>query len=793
MHFVLFLGLPLMAGGLGYLAWDERQTGDGGKSVDLSAADEVQEVLRVTYSERHFEVLENYCYDCHMDGMEEGGVNLDAYPSMAEVQADPELWARLRKQLEMGLMPPPDEEQPKAEERAQLVSWIDDAVFPVNPLVPDPGPGPYRRLNRSEYANTIRDLLGVEIAVADFLPPDDSSGGFDNAASAVTLTDSHLRAYLAAAEQALGEAIVVGPMPWPHRLSRADAWSGGGKREGESWLLFTNGKVSWEMDGLEPGRYLFEALLGASQAGDELAKARLRVGEQFSEAVEIKSGRFSGQMVRMEIKVDAPRIIGEVEFLNDFYNKDEKPGRRDRNLFILGMRLVGPLDQAPPKKPETHLRIFNVADPEAPQKDQALAIFQAFAQRAFRREVELSEMEGYLTFIEQTEALPHGFEEGIKRGLTAILLSPEFLIRGEPTGGSLAYGRSWISEKSLAERMSYFLWSSMPDEVLMKRVQEGELRGDLAGELRRMIHDPKFEAFTADFAGQWLGLRDLEQLRFDRKAYPEANDLLLADLRQESELLFEEVFRKNLPVTEFVRADYAFLNSRLASHYGLEWKGGDDQANDEFRKVKLPSRRRGVLTQGAILALNSEPTRTSPVLRGKWVLESLLGQAPPPPPGDIPPLSASAKSDKKMSHREQLELHRSRPDCAACHRLMDPIGLALENYDATGAWRTEDHGLTIDAATTLPSGQELAGPEDLLGWLAENREEVFVKNLASKLLSFALGRQIEYYDQPAIDEIYRRAAADGFKSHTLLLAVIESIPMQMKRRPAPSPQLSQSP
>lgn len=766
----------------------------------VSGSSDVDEMVKKErYHNQVYAVLESYCYECHMDGEEKGGVNLDEYMELSAATSDSELWSRVRRQLDLELMPPPDREQPGEDLKAGVMAWIDEEIFPVDSERPDPGRLPWRRINVAEYENAVRDLFGVEIAARELLPPDDAGHGFDTTADSLKLTTAHMQRFLEAADEVMAQAVWIGPMDWTTRESGVEDWQGDGKNDGSYWMLATNGKVGWKMPVEEGRRYRVEIDASADLAGDELPKMEIRFEDRVVETLEVAAERGEFQTLSFEWAPEQAGERWEFAFINDFYAPEvESRWRRDRNLKVAKVRLVGPIDGERPAKPATHRRIFGERLPNETAEAHAERIFQKYARLAFRRPVGMAEVRRYLEFLELMKDEDDAFEQGVEMGLKAILVSPEFLLRGEPAGDSLVGGRQLISQSLLASRLSFFLWSSIPDDALLREVEQGTLRLNLRQQVRRMLADPKARALTENFAGQWLRLRDMEHFRPDRRAFPDFDDSLKADMARETELFFEEIIFNHRPITDFLDADYRFLNRRLAEHYGIRVKG-DWEAKDELVKVSRDllepigenggqiAQIGGLLAQGSVLSLTSEARRTSPVMRGQWILENLLDRAPPPPPGDIPSLEQAKVEGKRLSHREQLEMHRSKPDCAACHRLMDPLGFALENLDPVGRWRTvERHhkkSLPIDASAELPGGAKVVGAAGLIGYLIENEQEAFTKCLIKKMLTYALGRGVEYYDQPAIDQIYERVKANEFSSEQLLLGIIESIPFQQKRAP----------
>jgi hypothetical protein len=464
-------------------------------------------------------------------------------------------------------------------------------------------------------------------------------------------------------------------------------------------------------------------------------------------------------------------------FTNDFWDEHHPdPSRRDRNLMINSVTVSGPLDGPPPPKPSSHRRIL--VDRKDGENDSAYAlrVLNLFATKAFRRPTRDGEVERYLELV--ALAKDEGVEHGILLALEAMLVSPAFLYREEPQPEPDNSKKiQQIDEHSLATRLSYFFWSTMPDATLRDLADRGELRKNLDAELDRLIRDPRSQQFVSNFTGQWLRLRDVEASLPARREFPRFNPRLRDSMRRETEMLFDHIVRNDLPMATLLDASFTFLNDDLARHYGIDGVKGDG-----FRKVDLAdTRRHGILGHGSFHLLTSYPLRTSPVLRGKYVLESLLDTAPPPPPPNIPQLEPPSRHGDQRSLREQMERHREDPACSSCHALMDPIGFGLENFDATGAWRDRDNGKPIDSSGQLIDGHKFQGVEELRKVLVNDHRSEFHRSVASKLLTYALGRGLDWYDKPALDRIVTETEAANGSSRALIRAVVDSVPFQYRR------------
>jgi hypothetical protein len=438
--------------------------------------------------------------------------------------------------------------------------------------------------------------------------------------------------------------------------------------------------------------------------------------------------------------------------------------------------VVGPLQAQ--ALPESHKRIFFRAPTAATKREVARSIVQRFSTRAYRRPVTAAELNRLMRIFDEADSQKESFEAATKLALEAVLISPHFLFRGElhpePDNPRLVHP---VSEYALASRLSYFLWSSMPDDELFALAEKGKLRKNLEAQVRRLVRDPKSQALVENFAGQWLQLRKLELATPDAKVFPDFDEPLREAMRKETELFFASIVRDDRSVLEFLDANYTFANERLARLYGLAGVHGE-----EFQRVSLRGTQRGgLLTQASILTLTTNPTRTSPVKRGKWVLENILGSPPPPPPPDVPELKDNSEARLTGSLRQRMEQHRQNPNCASCHARMDPIGFGFENFDGIGAWRARDEGFAIDPAGELASGETFKGPNDLKSTLLKQKREEFVRCLTEKMLTYALGRGLEYYDKCAVSGVTKALEKDGYKFSSLILGVVKSAPFQMRR------------
>ena len=725
-------------------------------------------------------IFENYCYDCHGEGVKKGELSIDRYGSIAEMQNDREVWKRIREHIQHRLMPPIDEVQPTIAEREKLLAWIDAAVFPVDPDNPDPGRVTLRRLNRTEYQNTLRELLGVPVKVVDLIPPDDSGYGFDNIGDVLTLSPAHLERYLEAARISLDQAIMPGSAPRPSQSFSGRDMEGPGHRSEDGHYLFTSGETTTTYKPSRPGKYRISIKAGGTPGGDADPEMQLRIDGTMRKTWAVSNSLDRPENFEHELYLDSPRerVIG-IAFTNDYYDeKATDPGRRDRNLMVNALTITGPLDAPEPPKSKSHQRIFVKRSSDESDDAYSLRVLSKFARKAFRRPTREGEVERYLQLVSLATEQGEHLENGIRLALEAMLISPAFLYREEPQPQpDEADSIHQIDEHSLATRLSYLFWSNMPDQRLMGLAESGKLRENLSGEIDRLIKDPRSKQFVSNFTGQWLRLRDVAASQPARRAFPKFSGKIRNGMRRETEMLFAHIIREDLPMTTLLNADFTFLNGPLAKHYGIPGVKGE-----KFRKVILTdTHRRGILGHGSVHLLTSYPLRTSPVLRGKYVLENLLDSAPPPPPPNVPQLDPPNPHGEQRSLREQLEKHRAEPGCASCHAMMDPIGFAMENFDASGAWRDQDHGQPIDTSGELMSGRKVHGVDDLRRALVEDHSSDFLRAVSSRLLTYALGRGLDWYDKPALDRIVSETEKAGGSSRAMLRAVVNSVPFQYRR------------
>lgn len=827
------------------------------------------------------EILDEYCYDCHGFGTSKGGVVLDEFSNEADVE-DHELWLRVLKNVKGGVMPPAAEYQPEEEERSAMVDWIKTKAFKLDASHPDPGRVRVRRLNRVEYRNTVRDLIGVDYDTAEEFPADDTGHGFDNIADVLTISPMLLEKYLDAAQAIVDEAVPLQPREVETR------WLSGAKfastveivpaaevaeSYGDSETVDTTEAVvaeplpsaeiwqAGEVDGNDLELLYYSPASVAATAslahdGDYEVELNIQSVERYVD------DQFDLNRCRLIFKI-GDQVLLEKEMVREGYRKFNYVfpmalSAGDHELVIEIHPLAPAVEQN--RKLRVRLDYVAVRGPMAPEywaavpdyanffprlvpadtearRDYAREILGEFAGRAFRRPVDAETLDRLVAISQQVAQRSEGsFEEGVAQAMVGVLASSRFLFREEealPLKPGDVY--PLVDEYALASRLSYFLWSTMPDAELLRLAADGELRANLQSQVARMLDDSKSSEFVENFTGQWLQVRDIVNVEISStevflrenpdpevaaafKAYRQISRVRqtertpeqiaeLAELRKtvvafyrlpkpslgrdvkramgrETELYFDHILREDRSVMEFLDSDYTFLNEELAEHYGIDHV---EILGEEMRKVMLPagSPRGGVLTQGTVLAVTSNPTRTSPVKRGVFILDHILGLPPPPPPPNIPSLEDAVGEGElaRLSLRETLARHASDPLCSSCHLRMDPLGLALENFNAMGRWREAEMGQPIEPHGELISGESFATIQELKKILVSSQREQFLHTLAEKMLTYALGRGMEYYDVETLDQLVAQFEAADARPSALISGIIESAPFQRTRQP----------
>jgi hypothetical protein len=729
-------------------------------------------------------LLARYCAGCHGPEKKKADLDLTAFGDEASVLGARKIWKRVQDQLAMREMPPEDRKQPSPQERDFLVEWIDRALDRAAALAPaEPGRVVLRRLNRMEYRNTIRDLVGVDFNPSDDFPSDDVGYGFDNIGDVLSLPPLLMEKYFAAAERILDQAVVTDEKRKSQvKRLRADSMelTAGVSSDSGLQVLFANSEVYSQVEFPQEGVYTFRIRAGGDQAGSEPARMALKIDGQLFRVLDVPVPRSRMQVYEVEAKIPSGKHRLAAAFINDYFNPEARPGERDRNLVLDTIEIVPPADPKASSLPESHRRIFVARPAEGKTaREAAREVIVRFAARAWRRPLRTREAEPLLGLFDTAQKQGDSFESAVKLPLAAILVSPHFLFRVEPDRPSEEpRGAHYVGDYPLASRLSYFLWSTMPDDELFELAERGELAKPavLEAQVARMLRDPRSRSLSTSFAVQWLQIGRLETVTPDPKRFPAWNDRLKKAMLDETVLFFEAIVDEDRSVSDLLDADFTYVNETLARHYGLAGVEGE-----AMRRVALADPRRGgILTMGSVLTVTSNPTRTSPVKRGKWVLESILGTPPPPPLPDAGILKEEPEGAEQLTVRQRLELHRADPSCASCHKRMDPIGIGFENYDAIGCWREKEGRLPLDVAAVLPDGRSFAGPVELKRILLTRRED-FVRNLVEKILTYALGRGVEYYDVAVVKGIRRALAEQGYRFSTLVQEVVKSYPFQHRR------------
>ncbi|MCA9245832.1 MAG: DUF1592 domain-containing protein [Planctomycetales bacterium] len=721
--------------------------------------------------------LKSHCLDCHGDTEPEADFSIQQLLDSKSVADEFLAWEKVIKSLRSGEMPPKDEPRPDAKQAEAVAAWIESTLSEFECSQAHPGHVTIRRLNRIEYENTIRDLLGVHFDARAHFPADDTGYGFDNIGDVLSTSPLLMEKHVAAAQRISEQAILAPEMIHePAALYKAGQLDGGASASRDARILTSSGRVGEKHAFRDSGTYVVRVTAAGDQAGTEPVRMALMIDSKPVTEFAVHAERAAPEMFLARVKIDKGQRDVAVSFLNDYYapNDPDPNMRGDRNLLVYLLEIIGPIDAVMQNPPPSHRQLM-IAQPEGDNwRDAAQAILRRFATRAFRRPASDDEINQLLALVGQTIEDGESFERGIQLAVQATLFSPSFLFRFEGEEVESAAPQP-VDEFALASRLSYFLWSSMPDDELFRAAAAGQLRKDLKTHVARMLADPKSQALVDNFSGQWLETRLLDEVEPNPERFPQFDEPLRIAMRDEANHLFAHILRENRSVLELLDARYTFVNERLARHYGIEGVRGQ-----EFRRVDLAdSRRGGILTMASMLTITSHPTRTSPVKRGKWILEQVLGDPPPPPIPDAPPLDASAEAELTGTLRERLEQHRADKSCAACHHKIDPLGFALENYDAIGRWRDKDGNFDIDASGALPDGSQFNGPGDLRRLIAQ-RGAQFRRTLVEKMLTYALGRGLEYYDRCAVEKICRKMADDDNRFAGMILGIASSDPFQLR-------------
>ncbi len=748
-------------------------------------------------------LVDQYCVVCHNQKNATAGVALNAI-DFANAGANAAVLERVLRKVRTGEMPPAGMPRPAAPVAASFTQSLEDVLDREAAAHPNPGRPAVHRLNRAEYSNAIRDVLALDIQAGSSLPVDDSGYGFDNIGDVLSLSPALLEKYMSLARMvsrlAVGDTHIK---PSVEELSgRRDGPGGGGRERNER----VSDDLPFDSRGGFALRYYFPVdaeyaiRVKVNQNGGDDRRLEIRqpvaaglrtIGVTFlresakSEVALLGGGRGVAPRTTGQQSGQGPALMAELDLrLDGVKLKRFEVPEGNNPPQATGVTVSGPYNITGPGDTPSRARIF-VCHPAGSQDEEpcARSILAAVGRRAFRRPLTDADLRPLLTFYRSGRE-ERDFDYGIEKALRAMLVSPDFLFRTELDPAGSAPGSVYrLGDLELASRLSFFLWSSVPDDQLLEVAEKGKLKDPavLDQQVRRLLDDPRSDSLVSNFAGQWLYIRNLAQQKPDPDIFPEFDESLRQGFRRETELFFRYILREDRSVMELLDANYSFLNQRLAEHYGIP-----DIYGPQFRKVTMTDANRGgLLGQGSMLTTTSYPNRTSVVQRGKWILDNLLGSPPPPPPPDVPELKPHAQDGRLLTMREAMELHRSNAICRSCHARMDPIGFALENFDGVGKWRDREGGSVIDASGKLPGGIQFEKAAGLKKILVSDYRDQFEDTVTEKLLTYALGRGLEYYDKPAVRSIMRQAEREDFRISALIGAIVKSTPFQMRRTAEP--------
>jgi len=740
-----------------------------------------------------------YCVVCHDNQKRTAGVTLQGL-DLASIGDHAELLEKVLRKVAAGQMPPAGMPRPNAARLAEFSKWLETSLDAEAAAHPNPGRPAIHRLNRAEYSNAIRDIFALDINAGAQLPVDDSGYGFDNIGDVLSLSPALLDRYLSLSRKiarlAVGDPAlkpseeVFEPRREPNRGVAAAVpiraeWmsddlpfdSAGGLSvryyfplDAEYVIRIRRGALNVPVK-IAPLEVRLPMKAGPHTIGVTFPKESLKL-ESTEPSIARRSAYLSSERPEassagLDLRVDGVRM------------KRFPPPPDGVSPPVMNLGIDGPYNATGRGETPSRAKIFVCHPAERAQESQcAQRILAGLARAAYRRPVSEADWKPLLAFYQSARA-KGDFDYGIQKAIEALLIAPDFLFRVETDPPVSAVRNHPVSDVELASRLSFFLWSSVPDETLLELAEKSKLSNpvELARQVERMLDDPKSFAFVSNFAGQWLQIRNLATVRPDPIAFADFDESLRYSMQRETELFFDSIVRENRSILDLLNADYTFLNERLAMHYGIPGVYGS-----QFRRVALTDLNRGgLLGQGSLLTVTSPPNRTSVVQRGKWILDNLLGEPPPPPPADVPALDATTKGARKLTLREAMELHRANPGCAVCHRNIDPLGFALENYNGIGEWRFKDGESAIDASGKLPDGTQFEGPSGLKKVLATGRRDEFVSTVTEKLFTYGLGRGVEYYDMPAVRAMLHQTEANQYRLRDLILAVVNSVPFQMRR------------
>jgi len=751
------------------------------------------------------DLTKQYCIGCHSDKGKAGGLSLVSFdPSKAD--QTPEVAEKIIHKLRLGMMPPAGMRRPDAAVLTQFAVSLENKVDAAAALKPNPGRRPFQRLNRAEYQHAVRDLLDLDVDVNAFLPPDTLSAGYDNIADVQTFSATLMEGYLRAASKI--STLAVGdrnasPSEFTMKVPRTESQMR--HVDGTPWG--TRGGLALDYTFPADGDYTFRIMLHGTPTGQLFGSVASRSeqidlsinGERVAlldvdwKMTETDKNGLNLVTPRVHVKAGPQHIaaafiqkfdgvIDDLVSPIDYTLADTEYGDNAGITILPHVRdfsITGPFKVTGVSDTPSRRKVF-ICRPTSPADEIPCArkILSSLSGEAYRRAASNEDVESLMTFYGDARK-GHDFEAGIKAALQALLASPKFVFRFESTPALAKAGQTYrISDLDLASRLSFFIWNTVPDAELVKVATANTLHTPavLEKQVRRMLADPRAESLSTRFASQWLRLQDVEKIHPDALLFPGFDNELAASYKRETELFFDSIVREDRSILDLITADYTFVNERIARVYRMP-----NIVGENFRRVTVPDERRGIFGQGSMLMQTAVADRTSPVQRGKWIMEVLLGSPPPPPPDDVPPFDdtkAATATGKPLSTRERMEEHRKNPACQSCHKVIDPLGLALDNFDTLGAWRIKDNGVGIDSNGVLYDGTKMSGPADLRQALL-NHSEGLIRNFTDNLMSYAIGRRIEYYDQPSIRTVTRKAAQNGNHFSSFVLGIVNSPAFQM--------------
>jgi hypothetical protein len=726
--------------------------------------------------------LDQYCVGCHNEKAKIASLTLDKM-DLGHVAVNAETWEKVVRKLKAGMMPPSGARRPDRATIDAFTASLEAELDRAAKANPNPGATVLHRLNRSEYTYAIRDLLALDVDAATLLTPDDSSEGFDNIADALKVSPALLERYVSAAAKV--SRLAVGDPSVGGAAATYRAGSGSQREHTEGLPFGTHGGILINHHFPLDGEYTFKIKASTGLPYDHRIQ-NIEVTVDGAPVADGKIGYYDAGEFRLKMNA-GPRSVGIAFSEKDYTGANDLFQALPNNIGISSVTVTGPFNPTGPGETPSRQRNF-VCRPSAGEDELPCAkkIISTVATRAYRRPVTDADLEKLLSFYQRGRNEGGNFDYGVEMALARVLVGVDFVFRFEKEPAGLPAGATYrISDLELASRLSFFLWSSIPDDELLDLAVKGKLHEPavLAQQTRRMLADPRSQALVTNFAGQWLALREV------KNAPAQVAGNIRQSFRQETELLFDSMIREDRSMLTLLNADYTFVDERLAKHYGIPNIYGS-----QFRRVAITDdNRRGLLGQGSFLLVTSVADRTSPVARGKWILENMLGTPPPVPPPNVPPLDEEKAKSKAATLRQMMEEHRTNPVCASCHKIMDPIGFSLENYDLNGKWRTMEGKTPIDPASELVDGTRLTGPASLRDAIL-SRSDIFATTATEKLLTYALGRAVRYYDMPTVRSIVRNAAQDDYRFSKIVLGIVRSDSFQMrikKSDAAPATQIAE--